>query len=205
MGRRGLNENYARELLELHTVGVNGGYAQQDVEELAKTLTGWTVTGLQDGGSAIGFAFQGVLHEPGARTVLGVRYPEGGVAQGERAIHDLCSHASTARFIATKLVTHFVADDPPAAAVDRVARVFRSSDGDLRAVATALIDVQEAWSDETRKFRTPQDWLVAALRAFGAPRDRSDDGTGSASAASSTLGSAVAERLRRLGAGMGRP
>ena len=168
-GARGLNENYARELLELHTVGVNGGYAQQDVEELAKTLTGWTVTGLQDGGSAIGFAFQGVLHEPGARTVLGVRYPEGGLAQGERAIHDLCSHASTARFIAMKLVTHFVADDPPAAAVDRVARVFRSSDGDLRAVATALIDVQEAWSDETRKFRTPQDWLVAALRAFGAP------------------------------------
>jgi uncharacterized protein (DUF1800 family) len=123
---------------------------------------------LQDGGSAIGFTFQGGLHEPGARTVLAVRYPEGGLAQGERAIHDLCSHASTARFIATKLVTHFVADAPPAAAVDRVARVFRSSDGDLRAVASALIDVQEAWSDETRKFRTPQDWLVAALRAVGA-------------------------------------
>ena len=167
-GARGLNENYARELLELHTVGVNGGYVQQDVEELAKTLTGWTVTGLQDGGPAIGFAFQGVLHEPGARTVLGVRYPEDGVAQGERAIHDLCKHPSTARFIASKLVTHFVADAPPAAAVDRVARVFRSSNGDLRAVAAALIDVQEAWSDETRKFRTPQDWLVAALRAFGA-------------------------------------
>ena len=167
-GTRGLNENYARELLELHTVGVNGGYTQQDVEELAKTLTGWTVTGLQDAGTAIGFAFQGVLHEPGARTVLGVRYQEGGIAQGERAIHDLCHHASTARFIATKLVTHFVADVPPAAAVDRVAQIFRSSGGDLRSVAAALIDVQEAWSDETRKFRTPQDWLIAALRAIDA-------------------------------------
>jgi uncharacterized protein (DUF1800 family) len=167
-GARGLNENYARELLELHTVGVNGGYAQQDVEELAKTLTGWTVTGLQDGGPTIGFAFQGVLHEPGARTVLGVRYPDAGVAQGERAIHDLCNHSSTARFIALKLVTHFVADAPPAAAVDSIAKVFRSSDGDLRAVAAALIDVREAWGEDTRKFRTPQDWLVAALRAFGA-------------------------------------
>jgi uncharacterized protein (DUF1800 family) len=167
-GARGLNENYARELLELHTVGVNGGYAQQDVEELAKILTGWTVTGLQDTGSAIGFAFQGVLHEPGSRTVLGRRYQEGDVEQGERAIHDLCRHASTARFIATKLVMHFVADAPPAASVDRIAEVFRASDGDLRAVSAALIDVREAWSEETRKFRTPQDWLVAALRAIDA-------------------------------------
>jgi uncharacterized protein (DUF1800 family) len=126
------------------------------------------VTGLQDGGPTIGFAFQGVLHEPGARTVLGVRYPDAGVAQGERAIHDLCNHSSTARFIALKLVTHFVADAPPAAAVDSIAKVFRSSDGDLRAVAAALIDVREAWGEDTRKFRTPQDWLVAALRAFGA-------------------------------------
>jgi uncharacterized protein (DUF1800 family) len=167
-GPRGLNENYARELLELHTLDVNGGYAQQDVEELAKILTGWTVTGLQGGGPTIGFQFQDVLHEPGPRTVLGVRYTEGGVAQGERVIRDLCRHASTSRFIATKLVTHFVADVPPAAAIDRIAQVFRASDGDLRAVAVALIDINEAWSDDVRKFRTPQDWLVAALRAVGA-------------------------------------
>ena len=167
-GARGLNENYARELLELHTLGVDGGYTQQDVEELAKILTGWTVAGLQDGGPTLGFAFQDALHEPGPRTVLGVRYTDTGAAQDERVIRDLCRHPSTSRFIATKLVTHFVADAPPAAAVDRVAKIFRSSDGDLRAVAAALVDVQEAWSDETRKFRTPQDWLVAALRAFGA-------------------------------------
>ena len=167
-GQRGLNENYARELLELHTLGVNGGYTQQDVQELAGILTGWTVNGLQNGGPTIGFAFQQSLHEPGTRHVLGVRYTEDGVAQGERAIRDLCRVPATARFIATKLVMHFVADDPPAAAVDRIAGVFRATDGDLRAVAAALIDVQEAWSENTRKFRTPQDWFVAVLRAFNA-------------------------------------
>jgi len=174
--RRGLNENYARELLELHTLGVNGGYTQQDVQELARVLTGWTVDGLQsasasglrrdtNGGPAIGFAYREPLHEPGTRTVLGMRYAEADVSQGEHVIRDLCRHPATAPFIATKLVRHFVADDPPAAAVDRLARVFRAKDGDLRAVAAALIDVQEAWSEDTRKFRTPQDWLVAVLRA----------------------------------------
>ena len=168
-GRRGLNENYARELLELHTLGVNGGYTQEDVQELARILTGWTVDGLQNGGPTIGFAFEPSLHEPGTRQVLGVRYPEDGVAQGERVIRDLCRAPATANFIATKLVAHFVADDPPAAAVARIASVFRATSGDLRAVAAALIDLQEAWSDSTRKFRTPQDWFVAMLRACGAP------------------------------------
>jgi uncharacterized protein (DUF1800 family) len=168
-GRRGLNENYARELLELHTLGVNGGYTQQDVQELAKILTGWTIDGLQRGGPVVGFAFQEPLHEPGARTVLGVRCPEGGVEQGERVIRDLCRHASTAQFVATKLVAHFVSDEPPAAAVERVARVFRTTGGDLRAVAAALVELDEGWKDSTRKFRTPQDWLVAVLRAVDAP------------------------------------
>lgn len=184
---RGLNENYARELLELHTLGVNGGYTQQDVQELARILTGWTIAGplgpgramrgistrgrLQrtadrDGDGAIGFQFQDALHEPGARTVLGSRYREDGVAQGERAIRDLCRHPSTAQFVATKLVTHFVADDPPSAAVGRIARVFRESGGDLAAVSRALIELPEAWDASTRKFRPPQDWLVAVLRAF---------------------------------------
>ena len=178
--RRGLNENYARELLELHTLGVDGGYTQRDVQELAKMLTGWTVAGLarpnppQRGRQRIsvpdrggvGFTFQEVLHEPGPKTLLGARYAEGGVTEAERAIAALCRHPSTARFIATKLVTHFVADTPPPAAIDRVARVFRDSNGDLRAVSAALIDLPEAWSGDARKFRTPQDWLVAVLRAF---------------------------------------
>src|SRR5687768_12772413 len=134
--QRGLNENYARELLELHTLGVNGGYSQQDVQELAKILTGWTVSGLARPGlgaqrgrrqmanrddDAIGFAFQALLHEPGTKTVVGAKYGDGGVTEGERAIRALCEHPSTARFVAAKLVRHFVSDDPPAAAVDRVA------------------------------------------------------------------------------------
>jgi uncharacterized protein (DUF1800 family) len=184
---RGLNENYARELLELHTLGVNGGYTQQDVQELARILTGWTIAGLFGAGramrrltargrlqripadhdhEAIGFQFQDALHEPGARTVLGKRYGEDGVAQGERVIRDLCRHPSTAQFVAAKLVTHFVADDPPAPTVGRIARVFRESGGDLAAVSRALIELPEAWDASTRKFRPPQDWLVAVLRAF---------------------------------------
>ena len=196
--RRGLNENYARELLELHTLGVNGGYTQQDVQELAKILTGWTVAGIggpgdrlaqtrnqarlgnrtpvrsplqgrrPESGTPLGFVFVDLLHEPGAKTVLGERYREGGIEEGERAIRTLCAHESTARFVATKLVTHFVSDEPPAAAVDRVAKTFSSSGGDLKAVARALVDEPEAWRDDARKFRTPQDWFIAVLRALDA-------------------------------------
>jgi uncharacterized protein (DUF1800 family) len=177
--RRGLNENYARELLELHTLGVNGGYSQQDVQELAKILTGWTIDGL--GGRPAGgrrrranadgpieFTFEESLHEPGSKTVLNQRYTEAGIDEGERVIRALCRHPSTAHFVATKLVTHFVSDEPPAAAIERVARVFRSTDGDLKAVSRALVDEPEAWREDARKFRTPQDWFVAVLRAFGA-------------------------------------
>ncbi|HEX3179035.1 MAG TPA: DUF1800 domain-containing protein [Methylomirabilota bacterium] len=174
---RGLNENYARELLELHTVGVGGGYTQQDVQQLARVLTGWGIDGLAAGrgvgasaasAGAIRFAFHDVLHEPGSKTVLGVRYDEGGVSEGERVIRTLCRHPATARFVAQKLVTHFVADDPPPAAVERVAHAFRASDGDLRMTARALVDAPEAWTPDARKFRTPHDWLVAVLRAFAA-------------------------------------
>jgi uncharacterized protein (DUF1800 family) len=179
-GGRGLNENYARELLELHTLGVDGGYTQQDVQELARVLTGWTIQGLapmggrrlvgrqNDATGSIGFAFQEALHEPRSKTILGVEYAQAGVAEGERAIRTLCRQPVTSRFVATKLVRHFVSDDPPAAAVDRIARIFQSSDGDLRAVSAALTELPEAWGSGARKFRTPQDWLVAALRAFDA-------------------------------------
>jgi len=197
-GRRGLNENYARELLELHTLGVDGGYTQKDVQELARILTGWTVDGLGgprrfnsaqgapemepprrrrarrdaaptvDASGPIRFAFQDVLHEPGTKNVIGVRYADAGVAEGEQAIRNLCRHPSTAQFVARKLAAHFVADQPPPQAVARLARTFADSNGDLKVVVTALIDLPEAWADETRKFRTPQDWVVAVLRAFDA-------------------------------------
>ena len=165
--RRGLNENYARELLELHTLGVNGGYTQGDVTELARLLTGWTIGGLgpRESGPA-SFEFRPALHEPGSKTVLRARYGEGAEA-GERAIRALCRHPSTASFVATKLVTHFVSDAPPKGAVDAIARVFRESEGDLKRVAEALVALPEAWAGGSeRKFRTPQDWVVASLRAF---------------------------------------
>lgn len=156
--QRGLNENYARELLELHTLGVNGGYTQADVLQLARLLTGWTLNELE-------FMFRPRLHEPGGKTILGKKYGEG-KDDGERAIRNFCRHPSTASFVATKLVTHFVADEPPAAAVASIAKVFRESEGDLKKVSEALIELPEAWSETSRKFRTPQDWLVATLRLF---------------------------------------
>ncbi len=201
--RRGLNENYARELLELHTLGVDGGYTQQDVQELARMLTGWTIDGIagpgaraaaatqrgrggRRGGAAraqaaapdgpLRFVFREALHEPGAKTLLGTRYGEDGEDEAVRAIKTLCAHPSTARFVARKLVTHFVSDEPPAAAVDRVAQTFRSSGGNLKAVADVLIDLPEAWQDDRRKFRAPQDWLVAVLRALGPAEVRENVG-----------------------------
>jgi uncharacterized protein (DUF1800 family) len=178
--RRGLNENYARELLELHTLGVDGGYTQEDVISLARILTGWTVGGVgaprlparlggeEAGDGPVRFLFREALHEPGAKSLLGVRYGAAGVAEGERAVRALCRHPSTARFVARKLVAHFVSDEPPAEAVERVERTFRESEGDLREVARALIALPEAWGEGTRKFRSPLDWLVAVLRATGA-------------------------------------
>ena len=203
--RRGLNENYARELLELHTLGVDGGYTQQDVQELARMLTGWTIDGIAGPGaraaanmrqrgrggrlgrpavreqapSADGplrFVFREAQHEPGSKTLLGTRYSENGAGEAERAIKVLCAHPSTARFVARKLVAHFVSDEPPAGAVDRVAETFRSSGGDLRAVAGALIELPDAWQEDRRKFRAPQDWLVAVFRALGTTELRENVG-----------------------------
>lgn len=167
---RGLNENYGRELMELHTVSVNGGYTQADVIQLARILTGWSVNGLgpREQRQPMAFLFRRAAHEPGPKTLMGKRYDQGGEREGEDAIRDLCAHESTSRFIATKLVRHFVADDPPAAAVERVAGVFRESGGDLRRVSEALVDLDDAWDPANRKLRTPQDWVVAMLRALHA-------------------------------------
>jgi uncharacterized protein (DUF1800 family) len=166
---RGLNENYARELMELHTLGVDGGYTQGDVEAVAGALTGWTLAaGPTASPDDRPYQFRPALHEPGTKTVLGRRYGEGGESEGEEIIRDLCEHPSTARFLATKLVRHFVSDTPPEAAVDRIAARYSETGGDLDAVARALVDLDEAWDPEAHKIRTPQDWLVAALRAVRA-------------------------------------
>ena len=169
--KRGLNENLAREILELHTLGVDGGYSQQDVTSLARILTGWTVAnGRHVRGEPGTFAFMNVMHQPGDQMLLGRRYRDEGVRQGERALRDLAEHPATARFIATKLVRHFVADDPPEDAIDRVARVFSASDGHLPSVHAALLDLEQTWDRRHRKLKTPNELVVSSLRGLGLPR-----------------------------------
>ncbi len=169
-GRRGLNENLAREILELHTLGVGGGYAQADVTALARVITGWTFAGREGRIGEPGvFTFDAAMHEPGDETVVGRDYAGGGFGQGEAALNDIARHPATARHLATKLARHFVGDDPPSAAVERIAAVFAKRDGDLHAVALALIDLPEAWSTPFAKVRSPADLLLATARLTGAP------------------------------------
>ncbi len=164
---RGLNENLAREILELHTLGVDGGYTQSDVASLARIITGWTVAnGHRIDGEPGTFAYVDAMHEPGGHRLLGKDYAEDGVHQGEIALRDLAAHPSTSRFIATKLVRHFVADDPPAAAVQRIARVFRDTDGHLPSLHASLVELETAWHPQGRKFKTPGELVVSALRGL---------------------------------------
>jgi uncharacterized protein (DUF1800 family) len=160
---KGLNENLARELLELHTLGVDGGYTQADVQALAKILTGWSV-GRPKSPESGEFQFHQPIHEPGDKTLLGKRYREDGMAEGEAALLDLARHPATARHIATQLARHFIADQPPAAAIDKLARVFRDSDGDLGQVMHALVAMPEAWADPLAKVKSPTEFIVSALR-----------------------------------------
>jgi uncharacterized protein (DUF1800 family) len=167
--RFGINENLAREILELHTLGVGGGYRQEDVTSFAQVLTGWSIGGGRGrlaGGDPGKFYFRGELHEPGAKMLLGKRYAEQGQTEGEAVLADLAAHPSTARFLATKLVRHFVADDPPPKAVERVARAYLKSGGDLPQVYAALIESPEAWEPQPRKFKTPEDFVFSTLRAL---------------------------------------
>jgi uncharacterized protein (DUF1800 family) len=167
--RFGINENLAREILELHTLGVGGGYRQEDVTSFAEILTGWSIGGGRGrlaGGAAGKFNFHAELHEPGAKMLLGKRYAEQGQAEGEAVLTDLAAHPSTARFLATKLVRHFIADDPPPKAVERVARAYLKSGGHLPQVYAALIDSPEAWEPQARKFKTPEDFVFSTLRAL---------------------------------------
>jgi uncharacterized protein (DUF1800 family) len=162
---RGLNENLAREILELHTLGVGSGYTQADVTELARIITGWSVAGPDSEAGAPGaFLFKSNWHEPGARKLLGKTYAESGVEQGRAALDDLARHPATARHIATKLARHFVADDPPADLIDALARRFLDSDGDLAVVASALVSDDRAWSAKPTKIRTPLEFVLAAAR-----------------------------------------
>jgi uncharacterized protein (DUF1800 family) len=163
--KRGLNENLAREIMELHTLGVGGGYTQDDVTSLARIITGWTFAGRQGQLGVPGsFVFNANAHQPGAQRLLGKTYEDNGVAQGEAALADIARHPSTAKFIAAKFARHFVADNPPPALVARLQDVFRKSDGDLRALTVALLDSDEAWQAPPIKLRSPYEFLVAAGR-----------------------------------------
>lgn len=171
----GINENLAREILELHTLGVNGGYTQADVQALAAIITGWTYERprlrdlvsdrVADRTGAQLFEFDADAHEPGPKTLLNRTYPQTGIAQGEAALGDLARHPSTARFIASKLCRHYIADDPPRSAVARVERVFRESDGDLRETMEALVDSPEAWETPFVKFRRPEEYAISLMRS----------------------------------------
>ncbi len=164
---KGLNENYAREIMELHTLGVNGGYTQKDVTELAKILTGWTIKQPRKGG---GFEFNERVHEPGTKYFLGQKFKEDGEKEGDKAIEMLARSPATAKFISRKLATRFVSDTPPDALVDRMADTFKKSDGDIREVLRTMFRSPEFWAPQTyrAKVKTPLEFVASALRATNA-------------------------------------
>lgn len=183
----GLNENLAREILELHTLGTDGGYTQADVTELARALTGWSIPTNRGGGgqgrgqgrrgrraaalaepaSENGFVFRTIIHEPGTRTVLGKTYAEGGAEQGRAILRDLANAPQTARRLSHNLARHFVADEPPPALVQKLEAAWISSRGDLAQVAQALIEAPEAWEPQATKIKTPYEFIVSTHRALG--------------------------------------
>lgn len=172
--RFGINENLAREILELHTLGVAGGYTQKDVTSFAEVITGWSIGaqfGRLPGGVPGQFVFRPDMHEPGAKLVLGKRYAEDGVEQGVAVLGDLARRPATARFIATKLARHFIADEPPPQAVEHLARAFLDSGGDLPTVYRTLIRLRESWTQAFAKFKTPAEYIVSSLRGLEIPGD----------------------------------
>jgi uncharacterized protein (DUF1800 family) len=167
-GKRGLNENLAREIMELHTLGVDGGYSQRDVTSLAQIITGWTIARPENHlGQPGTFAFNENAHEPGTHAVLGVNYPDNGFAQGRAALRALAYHPATAHHIALKLARYFVADTPPPALVAAMADTFARTRGDLSAVYQTLLGSEESWNPKLVKIRSPLEYMVALLRASG--------------------------------------
>ena len=168
----GLNENYGRELMELHTLGVNGGYTQADVTNLSKVFTGWTIDRPYMGG---GYVFDAGRHEPGSKLILGRTIAEGGEREGLEVLHMLATSPATAKFISTKLAVRFVSDDPPQALVDRMAAAFLKSDGDIKVVLRTMFNSPEFWSPAVyrAKVKTPLEFVVSAVRASDLDVDRS--------------------------------
>lgn len=179
-GRKlGINENLAREILELHTLGVSGGYSQADVTMFAQAISGWSIGGEGDArrlaklggdpGKPGEFHFREVFHEPGAKKLLGARFDGEGVKQGEAILRDLAQRPQTARHVCTKLARHFVADDPPPALIERMTRAWLDSRANLPAVYRVLIEAPEAWETPLAKFKTPADFIYSAQRGLAIP------------------------------------
>jgi uncharacterized protein (DUF1800 family) len=167
---KGLNENLAREILELHTLGVRSGYTQQDVTSFANVITGWTWIPPEQPVHGGEFAFVQRLHEPGAKTVLGKAYPDTGVGQGRAVLADLARHPATAQHIAFKLARHFVADEPPRSLVAKLAKTFNETDGNLKDVAKTLVTADESWTPARTKLKSPAEWTIGMLRLAAAPQ-----------------------------------
>lgn len=167
--RPGINENLAREILELHTLGVRTGYSQKDVTEFALAMTGWTVIGPNETvePDACAFKFRRQFHEPGPRTILGRIYGQEGMEQAKAVLHGVARSAATATHVATKLARHFVADEPPPNLIERLKLAFLESEGDLPTLYRTLIAAPEAWGAPSSKFKSPWEWSVSALRAIG--------------------------------------
>jgi uncharacterized protein (DUF1800 family) len=180
--KRGLNENLAREIMELHTLGVRSGYSQDDVTEFARALTGWSLAanpgnagnlaspnrrGIEQNAAPGSFVFRAALHEPGSRTIMGRSYDEPGEAQALTILHDLARAPATAQHIGVKLARHFVADNPPPGVSERLANAFERSGGDLPTVYRALLDTPQAWSPTAVKFKTPWEWTISSMRGLG--------------------------------------
>jgi uncharacterized protein (DUF1800 family) len=165
---KGLNENLAREILELHTLGVRTGYSQDDVTRFANVLTGWTWVGLGEPNHGGEFIFVKRLHEPGEQIVLGKHYPDTGVEQGRTVLADLARHPATAEHIAQKIARHFVADQPPPSLVAKLTKSFNDTDGNLKELAKTLVTANESWTPQRTKLKRPSEWVVGALRLTGA-------------------------------------
>lgn len=165
--KKGLNENLGREILELHTLGARSGYSQDDVTNFAKVITGWTIVPAKEPDHGGEFNFNDRMHEPGAQTVLAKNYDDTGHEQGRGVLLALAHHPETAKHIARKLARHFVADDPPQALVDKLAKRFMDTKGDLKEVSKALVLAPEAWNAPRTKLKKPSEWTVTSMRACG--------------------------------------
>jgi uncharacterized protein (DUF1800 family) len=161
----GLNENLAREIMELHTLGVEGGYSQTDVIELAKGITGWSVKHPVKERSA-GFIFRAYGHEQGSRTLLGREYAQKGIAQGQQMLRDLAMNPATAKYICFKLAHHFVSENPPTSLLDKMEATWMKTDGNIKQVMISLFSADEAWISSAQKFKTPREFIISANRAI---------------------------------------